>query len=103
MKHAVAVLLAAVLAVAVDAGYIAQTVEFVSSDNSTSSSSASDCADLCPQDYHDDPVCASDGRSFVNPCAIQQASCYEHNPELVQVSTGMCPGSDPGDSSTAVA
>jgi hypothetical protein len=103
MKHAVVLLLAAVLAVAVNAGNIVQIVESVAPANSTSSSSASDCADLCPQDYHDDPACASDGRSFVNSCAIQQAACYESNPELVLVSMGMCPGADTGDSSTAVA
>jgi hypothetical protein len=91
MKLAVTVLLAAALALAVDASDssdVGQTVASVTPADSLTSSGAADCPDACIEIY--DPVCGSDGVTYSNSCFLLIAQCEDPDSEIVQVSDSEC-------------
>lgn len=91
MKRAVAILLAAAVAIAVDASNaddVALTVASVAPAESSSSSSAAECPDACIEIY--DPVCGSDGVTYSNSCFLLIAQCENPGSGIVQASDSEC-------------
>jgi Kazal-type serine protease inhibitor-like protein len=48
--------------------------------------SAYNCLKICPQDF--DPVCGSDGKTYVNNCYLDNTAC--ESPDLKKVHDGSC-------------
>ncbi|KAL3670696.1 hypothetical protein V7S43_003884 [Phytophthora oleae] len=55
---------------------------------STSGSSASNCAQVCPDVF--EPVCGSDGATYRNSCFLGIASCNNPDKHIAKASDGAC-------------
>ncbi|KAK3858551.1 hypothetical protein Pcinc_035266 [Petrolisthes cinctipes] len=80
------------------------SITYVSSGSCDSATSAPPCPTVCPAIFR--PVCGSNGRTYSNQCALNQASC--RNRDITKRSDGECPivtttPSLPGSTNTGTA